>query len=218
MSLKIATLELTSDKYIPYIPEKFRGYIANRNIGNPLFHQHLQEKNLVYRYPQIHYLVLNGKAIIVGVKNGADEIPKLFNDIDELIMGDEKYCILDKQLSIKTHNFNFIDHNKSYFFVTPWLALNEVNFMKFRDAEWMTRKKMLARILIGNILSALKGLQIKVEEKINVEINYVRAVNCSLKGSSLIGFYGSFKINLELPPLFGVGKSVSRGFGAILEE
>ncbi len=218
MSLKIATLVLESDKYIPYLPEKFRGYIANRNIDNPLFHQHLQESNLVYSYPQIHYLILNGKAIIFGIKNGADAIPKLFTDIDELIIGTEKYRILDKQLSIKTHTFNLIEYDKRYFFVTPWLALNEVNFMKFRDADWMTRKKMLARILIGNILSALKGLKIKVEKRINVEITYVRTVSCSLKGSSLIGFYGSFKINLELPPLFGVGKSVSRGFGAILEE
>lgn len=217
LSAKISVLTLTSNNYISQTSEKLRGYIASRHLDNPLFHQHLQKNKLAYRYPLIHYLVLDGKAIVFGIKSGADEVSKLFNEIDEIIIGTEKFNILDKQLTIKSHAFTVTDDFKQYRFVTPWLALNEGNFLKFKQANWVTRKQMLARILIGNVLSALKGLDITVEKKIFAKIDYVKPVTCSLKGSILTGFYGRFAINLDLPPLFGIGKSVSRGFGAISE-
>ena len=218
MPAKISVLVLTSNNYIPQNSEKLRGYIASKHLDNPIFHQHLQENKLAYRYPLIHYLILNGEALVIGIKSGADEVSKLFNEIDEITIGAEKFNILNKQLIIKTYDFNVTDHLKQYHFVTPWLALNEKNFSKFIQADWATRKQMLVRILIGNVLSALKGLDITVEKRIFAKIDYVKPVNCSLKGSLLRGFYGKFAINLDLPPLFGIGKSVSRGFGVILEE
>ena len=83
--------------------------------------------------------------------------------------------------------------------------------------DWTARKNLLSRILIGNILSAAKGLGIKIDKKIFAEIQYVKPVICHIKGSPLLGFYGKFRINFDMPPLFSIGKSVSRGFGVILE-
>ena len=217
MSTKISTLVLTSSELIPNSPEKLRGNIASKHLNNPLFHQHLQNSKLAYRYPLIHYLILRGKAIIFGIQAGADEVSKLFSELDDITIGTEKYPILDKRLDIKAHIFTVTDSQKQYYFVTPWLALNNSNYVKYNDANWVARKQLLSRILIGNILSATKGLDIKVGKKIFAEIQYVKPVNCNIKGSQLIGFYGQFKINFDMPPLFSIGKSVSRGFGVILE-
>ncbi len=217
MSIKISTLVLTSSKLIPNSPEKLRGNIASKHLNNLLFHQHLQNSKLAYRYPLIHYLILRGQAIIFGIQAGADEVSKLFSELDDLTIGTEKYPILDKRLNIKAHIFTVIDSQKQYYFVTPWLALNNTNYVKYNDANWITRKELLSRILIGNILSATKGLDIKVDKKIFAEIQYVKPVNCNIKDSFILGFYGQFKINFDMPPLFSIGKSVSRGFGVILE-
>ena len=217
MSTKVSTLVLTSSKLISNSPEKFRGYIASKHLNNPLFHQHLQKSKLAYRYPLIHYLILRGKAIIFGIQAGADEVSKLFTELDDITIGTEKYPILDKRLNIKAHIFTVTDSQKQYHFVTPWLALNNTNYVKYKDMNWIARKQLLSRILIGNILSAAKGLDRKIDKKIFAEIQHVKPVNCNIKGSPLLGFYGQFKINFNVPPLFSIGKSVSRGFGVILE-
>jgi hypothetical protein len=40
----------------------------------------------------------------------------------------------------------------------------------------------------------------------------------TLKGQTMVGFVGSFTLNLQIPDLLGLGKSVSRGFGTIEER
>ena len=217
MSTRVSTLVLTSSKLIPNSPEKFRGYVASKHLNNPLFHQHLQKNKLAYRYPLIHYLILRGKALIFGIQAGADDVSKLFNELDDITIGTENYPVLDKRLDIKTHAFMVTDSPKKYRFVTPWLALNNTNYVQYKDNDWTARKQLLSRILVGNILSAAKGLGIKIDKKIFAEIRYVKPVNCNMKGSPLLGFYGQFKVNFDMPPLFSIGKSVSRGFGVILE-
>jgi hypothetical protein len=209
---------LTSSKLIPNRPEKLRGNIASKNLDNPLFHQHLQNSKLAYRYPLIHYITLRGKAIIFGINEGADEVSRLFSELDDIKIGLEKYPIVDKRLNVKVHIFTVVDSQKQYCFVTPWLALNNANYFKYKNMDWIARKQLLSRILVGNILSAAKGLGIKIDEKISTKIQYIRPVNCNLKGNQLLGFYGKFKINFNIPPLFSIGKSVSRGFGTILES
>jgi hypothetical protein len=194
---KISVLVLTSNNYIPQNSEKLRGYIASRHLDNPLFHQHLQENKLAYRYPLIHYLVLKGEALVFGIKSGADEVSKLFNEIDEITIGAKKFNILNKQLTIKSYDFNVTDHLKQYYFITPWLALNADNFIKFKQAMGYTQADA-ARIHIGNVLSAIKGLIYSRKENFR-QNDYVKPVNCSLKGSLLTGFYGKFAINLDLP-------------------
>ncbi|MCW4018969.1 MAG: CRISPR-associated endonuclease Cas6 [Candidatus Bathyarchaeota archaeon] len=218
MSTKLSTLILTSSKLIPNNPEKFRGDIASKHLNNPLFHQHLQNSKLAYRYPLIHYLIIRGNAIIFGLQAGADEVSRLFSELDDITIGAEKYPILNKQLNIKAHIFTVTDSQKQYYFVTPWLALNNTNYLNYKDANWTARKQLLSRVLTGNILSAAKGLGIKIGKKLFAEIESVKPVNCNIKGSPLIGFYGQFKINFDMPPLFSIGKSVSRGFGVILGE
>jgi len=32
----------------------------------------------------------------------------------------------------------------------------------------------------------------------------------------MIGFLGTFSVNFEIPDYWGIGKSVSRGFGAVI--
>ncbi|MGR3319528.1 MAG: CRISPR-associated endonuclease Cas6 [Candidatus Anammoxibacter sp.] len=54
-----------------------------------------------------------------------------------------------------------------------------------------------------------------VQEPIKANIGKLREVRTSLKGTPMLGFIGTFSVNFEIPDYWGIGKSVSRGFGTV---
>ena len=94
--------------------------------------------------------------------------------------------------------------------------MNEQNYDKYqRLGSWEKRKEVLEKILIGNIISMSKSLGYTVPEPIKASICNMKEVPTSLKGVSMLGFLGTFSVNFEIPDLWGIGKSVSRGFGTV---
>ena len=87
--------------------------------------------------------------------------------------------------------------------------------MKF--GTWSERRELLENILIGNILSVSKSLGYTVAEPIKAEIGKMREVKTRLKDVPMIGFLGTFSVNFEIPDYWGIGKSVSRGFGTLIK-
>ncbi len=103
-----------------------------------------------------------------------------------------------------------------YRFATPWLALNQQNFRDYtqlRSTEAQFDK--LNRTLVGNTLSLCKSLGIFLQERLVADCSKLRTIRTTLKGKTMVGFVGGFSLNLQIPDLLGLGKSVSRGFGTI---
>ncbi len=108
------------------------------------------------------------------------------------------------------------DKIKKYKFLSPWLALNEKNYQKYnKSGTLLKRKELLEKILIGNILSMSKSLGYTVPAPIEVKILNLKEKQTSLKGTPMLGFLGSFSVNFDIPDYWGIGKSVSRGFGTV---
>ncbi|MFQ6084425.1 MAG: CRISPR-associated endonuclease Cas6, partial [Candidatus Aminicenantia bacterium] len=63
--------------------------------------------------------------------------------------------------------------------------------------------------------SMSKSLGYTVPEPIKANITNLREVKIYLKGIPMIGFLGTFSVNFNIPDYWGLGKSVSRGFGTI---
>jgi len=59
-----------------------------------------------------------------------------------------------------------------------------------------------------------KSLGYQVPGQIRVETD-VRPLKRRLKDVNVMAFTGRFHANFQIPDLMGVGKSVSRGFGAV---
>ena len=74
---------------------------------------------------------------------------------------------------------------------------------------------MLERILVGNIISMSKGLGYTVPGQIEANIFDLRKIHTKLKGTHMLAFLGTFSVNFEIPDYWGIGKSVSRGFGTV---
>jgi len=91
--------------------------------------------------------------------------------------------------------------------------MNYEKYIKF--GTWEKKRTLLGKILIGNIISMSKSLGYTVLESIKANILKLKEVKTSLKGVPMLGFLGDFSVNFEIPDYFGIGKSVSRGFGTV---
>ena len=60
-----------------------------------------------------------------------------------------------------------------------------------------------------------KSLGFIVEQEIKLKSINCREKKVFLKGNPMLGFLGTFAVNFEIPDYWGIGKSVSRGFGTV---
>ncbi len=217
--MKKATLYFNNIKLISSQIHKLRGYIGNVFAEHDLIHNHDPEtgKN-IYRYPLIQFKIIDNTPCIIALTEKAVQVfTEIFMVLDELVIEGRKIPIHEKDLKIETTDFGFSKETFMYEFITPWIGLNQKNFAIFINLKNQKEKNnLLKRILIGNILSMSKylDLQLDQDQKINADLQF-QQTKVTLKGQQMIGFKGMFKTNFMVPDHMGLGKSVSRGFGSV---
>ena len=193
-----------------------RGAIAHVNKDNVLFHQHKEDGTFVYNYPLIQYKIIEGKGLLVGIDKGARVIANVNLLKKRMNFGKEEYIVQRQEMSFQKSAMGLFDGIREYNFLSMWLALNEKNYEKYqRLGTQAKRKRLLEKILVGNIISMSKGLGYTVPAPIEAKIEKIKEVKTSLKGNPMLGFLGSFSVNFEIPDYWGIGKLVSRGFGTV---
>jgi hypothetical protein len=86
---------------------------------------------------------------------------------------------------------------------------------QFEKLDETEQKAFLERILVGNVLSALKGMGIFIDWRLEAAILEWRTTKVKAHQNEFMAFWGVFCINISLPDWIGLGKSVSKGFGTI---
>src|SRR3990170_2656200 len=217
--MKLNILRLIIDietKLQPSHAGKIRGYLGNLFWDNPYAHQHNPDGSFIYRYPCVQYKVINGLCLLIGFNEGTEVIKKTFHDLKTINLNGQWEEVLSKGLQSYSISFSGSSEQNHYSFLTPWLALNERNYEQYQKLEsWAKKKEFMEKILIGNIISMSKGLGYTVPEPIKANIIKLKEINTSLKGTPMLGFLGTFSVNFEIPDYWGIGKSVSRGFGTV---
>ncbi len=214
--MEISTILLILKTKIPVTdtPQKLRGYIGNKFIDYPILHHHSDGQSNIYSYPKVQYKIIGGIPIIIGIEEGVDVLKSIATEIDELELGDKIYYIEEKQIIEKNQEFGLTKTPLQYIFLTPWLALNEKNYSNFNNMHPKEQILCLHKILVGNILSISKYLEYVVLEQINIKTK-LKPKKVYSKGIPFVGFEGEFQANFNIPDYFGIGKSVSRGFGTV---
>jgi len=215
MHLKTLKLTLKSDRPVEGSAAKLRGFFATRFNEYALLHQHIDVDRLLYKYPRIQYKILDGLPLVLGIEEGAEVLKGIYDKFDEIILGESIYTIVERGITIKEVEFGISPELMTYEFITPWIALSQNNYQRYLESKREDRRELLRRTLIGNILSASKGLDYVVLDEIRVGIGRMRQQRCELRGRSFIGFLGEFMVNFAIPDYMGLGKSVSRGFGSV---
>ena len=215
MTLKTFTLTLDSTRPIHGSASHLRGFFATKFNEYALLHQHNADK-FIYSYPLVQYKMINGAPMVIGINDGADVLKQVYDKYDEIKLGEEVYEIVERGISVKNQEFGLSDKIYSYEFATPWLALNQENYMKYYSLkDGGERLEFLRKTLTGNLLSMSKSLDYMVSDKIKCDVQ-VNIRKRRLKDVNVMTFIGRFQTNFIIPDYLGVGKSVSRGFGAII--
>jgi len=215
MLLKTFTLTLASTRPIQGTSAELRGFFATKFNEYSLLHQHNADK-FIYSYPLVQYRMINGVPMVVGINEGAEVLKDVYDKYDEIRLGDESYEIVERGICVKNQEFGLSDKIHSYEFATPWLALNQENYMKYYGLkDGGERLEFLRKTLTGNLLSMSKSLEYMVPDKIRCDVQ-VNITKRRLKDVNVMTFIGRFQTNFIIPDYLGVGKSVSRGFGAVV--
>ena len=176
-------------------------------------HNHGEDGH-IYRYPLVQYKVIDGIPTLIGLDEGSNLILDIGISEEEINIEGARFCLERAEITTESTFFGITDKIDEYIFKTPWLALNQENITKYNAADEIERDNILTKILIGNLLSMAKYLNLRVEDQIRVKLN-IKPIKVNFKGKTMAGFRGGFKSNFCLPDYIGIGKSVSRGYGSI---
>lgn len=217
-NLKKCTLFLEGIRLRPSQIHKFRGVVGNTFKEYDLIHNHDQNGKLYYRYPLIQFKLINREPGIVSISDKAVKIfSEIFMKLNQIEIDGTAIPIYEKNLQVEDNIFGYFEEKVAYEFVSPWIGLNQKNYKRYVGADSKKEKDYILRqSLIGNILSMSKYLGYWLEEcqEIKAELKLSeRKVN--LKGKTMLGFVGIFKVSFAIPDYLGIGKSVSRGFGTV---
>ncbi len=196
-----------------------RGFFGNLYRNRHEFHQH-DGRELIYRHPLIQYKIIDGMALITGLQEGA-YLLKMIPRMDYLELHHQKYAVSEQILKKEVVSFGICADTILYEFETPWLGLNQQNYVKYhfiKDSDG-NPNVFLKKIIIGNILSMCKSLRYVADQKIHAFVNLKEIGITEIKeGVNLLAFKGEFESNFAIPDYWGIGKSSSRGYGTVIKR
>lgn len=176
-----------------------------------LLHHHDKAGKSDYSIAQIRYLLLEGIPHIVSFGEGR----RIINEIallKQLVVGNTGYQICGYDFIEDGATVGVCDQLMTYRSRSPWLALNQANNGKFRSLDDAGRKALLNSILIGNCLSILKGLHLRIKARVFSKILDYRIIPAGAH-IPMTGIEVHFVSNFLLPDFLGIGKMPSKGFG-----
>lgn len=197
---------------------RFRGAVIAMTGSDRLFHNHV-DTGYAYRYPRIQYKLFDGHPAILGIDEGADILRKNF-----AIEQGMRCRIGNREELLKVssvgdwHEETGISNEIHSYAIENWLPLNERNFREYQGADGIIeRLSILQRVLVGNILSFAKGMDIYFSQEVKCTLQQISANGpLTYKGIDLLGFSASFRSNVKLPQWIGLGKSASQNHGIII--
>ncbi len=202
---------------IPYLRGAVNELLKEKN--NVLFHNH-EGDSFRYAYPLIQYKRINQCATMVCINEGTEAIGLL-------LMHGNFNCRLGNQEveleidTVKANQFLIQTWNSPFAYrLRKWLPLNQDNYNEYLKLEGLGEKcQFLERILIGNILSFGKGLDIHFETEVTCKILDIEdAKLIQYKKVKMMAFDIEFKCNVSIPDYLGLGKGASLGFGMITRK
>lgn len=196
----------------------FRGAVIHSlQEASVFFHNHSGKDTLRYAYPLIQYKCIDGKAAMLGIKEGVSDVEKfLACNPDIMRIGQRRDRMLihkinrgDTALKL-TSEWNLYElHN--------YLPLSQENYMQYRNAESLAERcTLLEQCLVGNILSFAKGVGVHFDEQIKVVLQNAENIKLyEFKKVKMMAFDIVFNANVSLPQYIGLGRKVSFGFGTL---
>jgi len=185
---------------------------------DPALHGHGTDGRPLYRLPPVRYLP-GPVPRIVGINEGIRKIELLYDSIGEvLVVRKTRYTIEATEFKDFSVQIGCSERLFRYKSISTWIALNQDRYKEYiRTGSTRTRKRILERVFVGNLLSLSKGIGYTVTDTIMVNIEKWEETTVELKGLPLLGFRVILTTNFILFPDVGIGRHTSLGFGRFAE-
>ena len=215
-TLPIATVHFPEIQLPERAAAQLRGYFGNVfREHSPLLHNHLEDGKTRYGCPLVQYKIIDGTPVLVGLHDGAKLLAELFFEMKAIDVNGHHIEVRERDIAFKKAEIGVGEDLVEYGFETLWMALNQDNYPVYEEMADGERPAFLNRILVGNILSFFKGMDFFTEKRVMASFRPTFETVTGFKNQPMRAFGGTFTTNAILPDLIGLGKSVSRGFGAV---
>ena len=195
---------------------KFRGFLSSKYPNYNIIHNHLKDGSFRYSYPLIQFKTINHKPTILGINEGIELLKKVFMEIEGIKIGERYKIINEKSILLKEEEFGVTDDYIDYKFLSPWMALNQMNYNKYNRMNRFDQMAFLKHILRENLKTISKGFGYTIPniDEVRVDGRFIgKTVN--FKNIEMKCFVGSFITNFHIPEYLGIGKQVARGLGMV---
>jgi len=219
MKVRIIKIIFSDAQILPTDIPKIRGYFSKAFPDNVELHNHLPGGKFSYKFPQIQYRIINQHPALIAINNGCDIIKKIFLQTDEIIIKNNLYKINEKEVSVTEESFGENNSQINYKFISPWMALNQENYKKYKIINPANQQTFLKHILRENLKTLSKGFNYTIPdiEKIKVFGKFNSQI-INFKNRKVLGFRGNFSVNFHIPEFLGLGKQSARGFGIVTQS
>jgi hypothetical protein len=216
MKAEILVVIFDSVSLFPSQIPKLRGFFSNKFPEDTEFHNHLPDGSFSYKFPQIQYRIINKHPALIGIKNGIEILKRLFFSLGEIIIDNRVYNLHEKEITLKSVEIGISINFINYRFSSPWMALNENNFEKYKDLNKLEKQNFLKHLLRENLKTLSKGFNYWIDdnEKVQVE-GFFKPKKVNFKNQKMLCFTGDFTTNFHIPEYMGLGKQSARGFGVV---
>ncbi len=217
-TVKIPTLFLRMKTDVLYdrAPYHIRQCVAEFFHGRPIDEFISGDLRAQFAYPRLQFKVLQGDPCMIAIgKEAVEAMREMLPDFDELYISGVTYKIVEKQIEDKEQLLGIARTFMNYEFATPWIGLNETNFLQFKYYYRAERIAFANRLLVQNLRFLSQEFGLSGEGKLVVKSRIRFLTNQSLTTSPTGGFVGEFKINYYIPDWISIGNMISKGFGAV---
>lgn len=187
------------------------------NHLNPPGNPHLPRGGFSYRYPLVQYRVHKGKAALFALNQGTDTLKDALTKHSwEIVLSGKTTHLRLADLQNRQFTLACTSHRVNYH-LQNWIALNQQNYEHFTQKNTLIERiQKLQQILAANIISFAKGIGWQIPERFEVAIQQIHnQQQRNYHQTRMNAFDVQFSCPLALPPLVGLGKAVSHGFGVL---
>ena len=216
MKIRYLLVSWTDVNLEPRDIPKLRGFFVSQFPNDHIFHNHLPNPGYNYNAPQIQYRIIDKHPALLAINEGINIIKKVFLEVDKLDINGKTLVSNEREIALKEDDFGLTENYYTYFFSSPWMALNQENYKDYNKMNTFQRNQKLKTILKNNLKTLSKAFNywIPEVEKLNVD-GWFKPLEVNFHNQPMQCFTGDFTTNFLIPEFLGIGKQSARGFGVV---
>ena len=216
--IKSVVVRLVTDKPVRKTPYQVKGVIMKELPDEPIVPLINGSYRDQFLYPRVQVKILNEQIYLVGILEGVDPILSIVDKLGTMDFGNITFDVLGADVEVENDRFMPTNRMLRYKFLTPWIALNEANLLKYKQLFGDDRLKFLTRLLSHNIVFLAREMGLELETKIYTQLHLESFYPKIVDDGQMGAFEGDFQTNFMLPNFLGVGNCITKGYGVFFSH